>query len=105
MSTSLKTPPAKTPPCPECEKLKAVSEYSQKIGEFLTWLVNVKQLDLSKYQEVEECQYCGEDGMFTGEQLMPYHTDKEQLLAEFFGIDLKKVEEERRALLSSIQEK
>ena len=36
-------------------------------------------------------------------ELMPIHIDIEKRLAEFFGIDLVKVEEERSELLNQIR--
>lgn len=44
-----------------------------------------------------------EDG--NGEVLHPYHFTIEKLLAEYFEIDLKKVEEEKRALLEELRSK
>lgn len=69
------------PTCPECEKLTAASSESQVIGEFIEWL-----------QET----YCDDVEM--------PRVSIERLLAEFFEIDLDKVEVERRALLDFIQE-
>jgi len=74
----------KEPKCPECEKLKAVSARSQEIGEFIDWL-HEKGFRLAKYH---------------GQELRSVYTDPEQLLAEFFKINLKKVEKERSQLLA-----
>lgn len=75
---------------PECEKLKAASPKSQAIGEFLDWLEAEKGVQLARYPE-------------DSERLVPFSFSTERLLAEFFGIDLDKVEDERRAMLSSLQ--
>lgn len=77
-------------PCPECEKLAAVSKESQPIGVFLEWLQGERGIVLAEYDDDEE-------------DLVPVHIRIENLLAEFFEIDLNKVEEERRALLESIR--
>jgi hypothetical protein len=37
-----------------------------------------------------------------GETCLPLRENTEELLAEFFDIDMKKVEEERRAMLDAI---
>ena len=74
---------------PECDKIVAVHDQSQKLGEFLDWL---------REQGWELCEIW-DDGWY------PIHKPAEQLLAEFFGIDLNKVEAERRALLEAIIEK
>lgn len=80
------------PECPECEKLSKVSEESNKIARFLNWLQDKKDYDI--------CEYSGNDwaGYFN-----PVDLSTEQLLAEYFEIDLNKVEDERRALLDWIR--
>ena len=103
----------------ELEKLESVSEKSQAIGEFLEWLFSAKSYHISRYLTDEE--YESEDnvywvdGLYEKEQfkrheigkeeLIPIYINVEKLLAEFFEIDLKKVEEERRKLLNEIREK
>lgn len=77
------------PEYPECEKMSAVRPKSQSIGEFIDWLEIDKGIYLAKYKENE----------YDKEQLYVAHENKETLLAEFFGIDLGKVEDERRAML------
>lgn len=70
----------------EIEKLIDVSSESQVIGEFL-----------------DTCGYflCEQTG---GEvrPFMPVSLSIEELLAEYFGIDLKKLEDEKRALLEQL---
>jgi hypothetical protein len=82
------------PACPECDKLASVADKSQVIGEFIDWLLGEKQYILAKWGtgEVED-------------MLLPRNPSVQGLLAEFFGIDLKKVEVERRALLDAIRER
>ena len=72
---------------PECEKLRAVSDKSQVVGEFLDWLSCDKGVILGEYK---------------GERLGEFYYNTENLLAEFFKIDLKKIEEERREILKSL---
>ncbi len=83
------------PEYPECEKMKAVNDKSQSIGEFLEWLASEKRVYLATYLETEEVD---------ADKLCLWHQSKESLLAEFFKIDLKKVEDERRAMLEKIRE-
>lgn len=86
------------PPCPECEKLADVSEKSNLIGEFLEWLYS-KDLVIAGYEHngrgweelVVVRRYQGTNGI-------------NKLLAEYYDIDLDKVEKERRALLSWLRE-
>lgn len=83
---------------PECEKLKEVSEDSNKIGAFLDWLMYDKGIVLSKEYE-GECEHCER----SIDQLFPIDVNIEQLLADYFEIDLYKVEEERRKMLEILK--
>jgi hypothetical protein len=76
----------------ECEKLHKVHEDSQKIGEFLAWLLYEKDFTIC---------HC-DDGR---EHFYPIRKSIETLLAEYFEIDLDKVEREKRRLLSNIRAK
>ena len=69
---------------PECDKLAAVSEDSNKIGAFLDWL-SEQGIRLAKYNEDDE--------------LLEERSKIEELLARYYGIDLKKVEDERQSIL------
>ena len=87
---------------PQLNKLAAVSKSSQVIGEFL---------DTSPYTlcEVVPCkqfhptpraaEYCT-----VGQHLVPTSKTIQQILAEYFGIDLQEVERERRMILRGVQE-
>jgi len=101
---------------PELEKMSAVKNESQKIGEFLDWLESKKKVALCLRHTHDDGCYLGHDddgneqmeplplcGYENG-SLMPFFYTINELLAEFFEIDLKKVEEERRALLDAIRE-
>lgn len=118
---------------PEHEKLKKVSERSQAIGEFLDWLGSEKgarpmhYVD-EPYDEVctgnlfygcaegkhvtmegrttsRDCLVCGGTGKVTvrnvGWRELPGSTT--DLLAEFFEIDQKKIEAEKRQMLDEIR--
>jgi len=82
---------------PECEKMSKVKKQSQLVGEFLDWLVNEREIVLSEYHEGE--------GRHDDDVLMPISVRTEELLAEFFEIDLNKVEQERRQMLKELREK
>lgn len=75
------------PSCPECERLKAVSEISNAQGDFVRWLIDKKDFRLGKWDESERGN------------LLPVYFNANELLAEYHGIDLNKVEAERRELL------
>ncbi len=84
------------PAAPECEKMVAVTEKSHAIGEFVDWLNDEKGIHLRIYVELDD------DGT-TRSRWVAQPQPMENLLAEYFGIDLKKVESERRAILEAIQ--
>lgn len=69
---------------PEHDKLQLIADKSQAIGEFLEWLQEEKQLVIC--QSADEHYY-------------PHFVRKEELLADFFEIDLKKLDDEKRAML------
>lgn len=78
---------------PECEKIAVIADKSQVIGEFLEWLQEDKHLVI--------CEQCG----IRCNNLSPLNFSTEKLLAEFFGINLNKVEKERRQMLNAMREK
>lgn len=73
---------------PEHEKLILVQDQSQSIGEFLEWLTNEKGLSFCSFDEggVNEAYY-----------------SNQELLAEYFGIDLYKIEQEKKQMLKEIR--
>ena len=94
--------------CPECDKMLAVRDKSNAIGEFLEWLQGERKLTLCReitHKEIEEAIDAGmEDEIDYKEgDLTPDHTGIEALLAEYFDIDLKKVEEEKQAILQQVR--
>ena len=81
---------AKPIPTPELDKMRAVKDRSQAIGEFIEWLRSKKSYEIAFYPE-------GSDLLF------PVNTSIEKLLADFFEIDLNKVDAEKRALLKQLR--
>jgi len=77
---------------PEHEKLEKIKDFSQKCGEFLDWLQHEKGLFLATYS--------GEEG----DELYRADETINQLLVEFFGIDLKKLEAEKLKMLDEIRQ-
>ncbi len=91
------------PECPECEKLVKVSKESDKIGQFIDYLQSSKVV-FAKWVENDD------EEIPLDEILVPAYEYQSsnginKLLAEYFGIDLDKVEKERSELLEWIQEK
>lgn len=85
---------------PECEKLHAVSDDSQKIGEFLEWLK--RKYYICEFWDREKLDDSGDQ---SNEGFYPNYKSIQDLLAEYFEIDMNKVEEERREILKSLQER
>lgn len=85
-------PTTKNPTYPELERMNAISKESQTCGEFLVWLREEKKFTLCQTVTSSNWAY------------HPVHVDMTKLLAEFFRIDLNKVEEERRVILDSIRQ-
>ena len=86
---------------PMCNKLREVSDDSQKIGEFLEWM-NGKGYWIGKYGRYTDPETEEEEGE---EELIPIKKSTEELLADYFEIDLNQVEKERRAILEEIRKK
>lgn len=73
---------------PECDKMLKVQDESQAIGAFLDWLQSERRLTL-----------CEANDRTFENSFIPARIGIEDLLAEYFKIDLNKVEKERRAIL------
>ena len=80
---------------PELDKIREIRDKSQSIGEFLDWLLGEKGYHIAEYKKFDE---------FDEEQLVTIYLDREKILAEFYGIDLNKAEEERVKVLNSIRQ-
>jgi hypothetical protein len=76
------------PQYPEHKKMKAIAQTSQAQGDFIDWL-HEKGITLASY---------GED-----DRLHPIMTRTEALLAEFHGIDLITMDEEKHAMLTELR--
>ena len=79
---------------PEHAKMERVMDKSQTIGEFLEWLSGKKRIVLAHYGVDKFDDY-----------LYPLSYDTEELLAQYFGINLNKVEQEKRQMLEEIRSK
>ena len=96
---------------PEHEKLHTVKDKSQMVGEFLEWLRNDKNIILAlEHQHVDAC-YDGIDedqeyptcGLTLNELISFGVPRMEVLLANFFEIDLKKIEKEKDQMLKDLR--
>ena len=71
------------------EKLKKVQKESQAIGEFIEWM-----------QSDQGYTVCENP---TGEEFFPVRFNIQEILAKFYGINLNKLEEEKRHMLTYIR--
>ncbi len=76
-------------PHPEHDKLMLVKDRSQAVGEFMEWLA-------------EQGLFICERGRF--DDLHLTGRNREQLLADFFEIDLNVIEAEKRAMLEQLRQ-
>jgi hypothetical protein len=76
---------------PEHEKVREVRDKSQAIGNFLDWLLQEKGIRFCEPRESEVTPY------------LPIHFNIEELLAEFFEIDLGRLEEEKQEMLKMLR--
>jgi len=76
-------------PYPEHAKLEKITSKSQSIGEFLEWC-NTKGMSLHEYPEDHP-------------HAVQTRRSTQDLLAEFFEIDLKKLEKEKKKMIESLR--
>lgn len=78
---------------PEHDRLAEVAEHSQEIGRFLDEFLPSKGIHLAIYS----------DARIARGELVPAPFTINGLLAEFYDIDLNKIEAEKRAMLASLR--
>ena len=74
---------------PQCVRLNEVRDRSIAIQDFISFL-EVKEIHLAKWHK-------------NGEYLMPAQISLQDLLYEYFGIDSKALEVERRKILDNLR--
>ena len=82
---------------PELDKMLAVKEKSQAIGEFLKWL-SEQSIVLAEFDNV-----CCEDCGYAAETLVYIGSNRGQILADYFDIDTNKCEQECQQLLADLR--
>lgn len=89
---------------PEHDKLNTVSAKSQACGEFFDWLMGPQGYALAEYHRHSES--CFKDGRkvcgSSTDELYPAPVSIRKLLAEFFKIDEVKLEQEKHAMLTTL---
>lgn len=84
----------------EVEKMVAVQEKSKLLSQFIDWLEE-EGFSICRWQNVT--RYSPDLGDYSPAGYLPKRKSNEHLLADFFGIDLEKVEEERLEILNSLK--
>lgn len=90
---------------PEHDKLAAIHERSQAIHDFLEWCAE-RGLWLAERQCLRwdhPDAYCEEGECDMSDGLAPTHQSDRALLAEFFDIDMNRIEAEKRAMLDQMR--
>lgn len=80
-------------PVPEHDKLRKVATESQSCGAFLDWLTGERGLILCEMCEMES----------ENDRFYPAQVRIQSLLAEYFEIDERKLEDEKLAMLEAIR--
>ena len=121
------------PPTPMLDKETEafLKGHSQELGQFLDWLHDAKNIQFARYDKMSDaCRNCGHEEVHNlmawrctfaddeGEECGCNNNDRGnpnhmlhisettgQLLADYFEIDLVRIEKERRAVLEFIRKK
>ena len=84
----------------ECDKLVEVQEEARTLSEFVDFLRDTKHYQICRRHEKK---YTDTGKVYDIEFVPILESEFERLFAEFFNIDLDKVEQERRDLLEKIR--
>jgi hypothetical protein len=77
---------------PEHEKLAKVKDLSQQLGAFIEWAEG-QGIVFAKWGKDEDDE----------DQLFPEHRPINQWLADFYDVDLNKIDDEKRQMLEEIR--
>lgn len=83
---------------PEHVKMKPLTERSQIIGEFLDWLQHERDTALCELRDL------GSDEWWPEKQYIPISKGIEALLAEYYDVDMKVIEQEKREMIKELRE-
>jgi hypothetical protein len=92
---------------PEHEKIKNLHGVNQTVGDFIEWLHDSKSVHfVTRHRHTDDL--CGGNSRYPTcgydeRSDEPVFTGTEELLAEFFNIDLKKLEQEKRTMLETMK--
>lgn len=78
---------------PEHDKLSKISDESQAIGQFIDWL-STQKMTVAEWIPIQG---------YRDDQLTPMSGSITELLAAYYGIDLGKIESEKRQMLETMR--
>lgn len=84
---------------PEHEKMKAIKDKSQAVGEFLEWLDQEKGYEIAHYPMLENSK----GKKYQSERLLSIMTPSNKLLAEFFEINLDEIKKEKQQMIDEMR--
>lgn len=90
-------------------KLHALDNKNQICGEFLDWLQSSGRQICTIHEHTDNCYDEPRDGYdyticgYSAGEYMPIHISIDKLLAEYFGIDLKVLEQEKQQMLETLR--
>lgn len=91
---------------PEHERLKAISDKSQAIHDFLEWCGErglwLAERYCTRWDHPEDPR-CEDGECEMSDKMLPTHQSDHTLLAEFFKIDMDVIEVEKRAMLDALR--
>lgn len=78
---------------PEHDKMAAIKELSQAVYDFIEWLPSQDCMigQMVQYEDRDEPVF------------VPYYGSIKELIAKHFGIDLDKIEQEKRVMLDALR--
>ena len=107
---------AEEPNTPMLDKIKHIHEVSQEFGAFIDWLHQDQEIHFMRpahmhggdsdvqFVEMNECRD-PDDCRAYRDIMVSVTTKTEELLARYYGIDLKQAEEERESVFAFLREK
>lgn len=90
---------------PEHKKIKALNGQNNVIGQFLEWLLDETDYIIADYVHNDWCESLKDNDAICNcrMQLVPTHKSHEQIIAEYFNINLKAFEKEKQIMLEEIR--
>jgi hypothetical protein len=95
-------------PTPEHDKLSAIKDKAHSAGEFLDWLTSERGIILAENHQHSPACYGNDNHLhcwYSAGEFAPVRCSLQSLLADFYSIDLEKLEAEKAAILAELRSK